>query len=69
MNGIVCPKCGKPLQKISTGKVAGDIKPGQSINEVPGEEWETYTCQNKNCEYYNKKLVWSKSKNQWKKLP
>jgi len=65
----ICPKCGRSLQKTSWGKVGSDIKPGQSISEAEGEEWETYTCQNKNCEYYNKKLVWSKSRNQWKKLP
>jgi len=65
----LCPKCGKPLQKVSKGKVAR-VEPGQSVWEAPsGIEWETYTCQTKNCPYYNKTLVWDKSKNIWKKLP
>lgn len=69
MSALVCPKCRRSLQKVSEGKVVSDIKPGQSIDEVAGEEWETYTCQNKNCEYYNKTLIWNRSKNEWKKLP
>ncbi|NWF87040.1 hypothetical protein HXY32_04445 [Candidatus Bathyarchaeota archaeon] len=64
-----CPKCGKPLLKVSEGKIA-QVEEGQSVREArPGIEWETYTCQTKNCAYYNKTLVWDSLKNMWKKLP
>ena len=65
----MCPKCEKPLLKVSGGIVA-KVKQGQSVSKAPGQiVWETYTCQNKDCEYYNKKLVWDKLKNTWEKLP
>jgi len=64
-----CPKCGKLLLKVSKGKIA-DVAPGQSLKDAPSDlEWETYTCQTKNCPYYNKTLVWDSLKNMWKKLP
>jgi len=69
MSAKVCPKCERALQKVSTGKVAVNLKPGQSIHEASGTEWETYTCKNKRCVYYNKTLIWDKSKGIWKKLP
>jgi len=69
MSSKICLKCGKPLQMVGEGKVVADLKTGQSIHDVQGDEWTTYTCQNRNCEYYNKTLVWDKSRNTWKRLP
>lgn len=68
MNERLCPECERQLLRVTEGKIA-KVKPGQSVDEAPGTEWETYTCQTRTCPYYNQTLVWSKSENRWIKLP
>lgn len=69
MSEKLCPNCERPLLKGGEGKIA-EVKPGQSVAEAPGgTEWETYTCQNRNCDYYNQTLVWGKTEGAWRRLP
>lgn len=64
-----CPSCNKLLILVSEGLVA-HMKEGQSIFEAqPYRKWQTYTCNNKNCSYYHKKLVWDELQAKWTKLP
>jgi uncharacterized protein with PIN domain len=62
-----CPKCGRELTLMTKAAAKGVMKPGEAVNMEEGVT--TYTCQNKECEYYKQKLVWDNSKNNWKKLP
>jgi len=68
MSTKLCPKCERPLLRGAEGKIA-EVKPGQSVAEAPGTEWETYTCQTRSCPYYNQALVWDKSESRWRRLP
>jgi hypothetical protein len=65
----ICPKCGKPLLKVTKGKLA-EVRSIESVLEAQGGvKWETYTCQTKDCPHHNRTFVWDVKKNTWKRLP
>lgn len=56
-------------QTLNATVLGGLTNPHKKQNQLLGTEWETYTCQTRNCPYYNQTLVWDNSENRWRKLP